>query len=149
MRHGTYAICRLAAWVTLKELERSRLEYQPHPKTISIERDPFSDNKWWHAVAIKSDVGSGCIQPRKSKQVDLVRPRICMKPPAVLLPVSPSIEEVLEPLVQTDAPIALSEMQDEALPELPRQDPDETLRMVRVQYQEALYISQVSLRYLF
>lgn len=148
MRRGAYALCRLAAWVSLKELERSRLEYQPHPKSISIERDPFSDTEWWHALAIKSDIGSRCIQPGKSKPVDLVRPRICMKPPAVLPPESPSIEEVQEPVVPTDAPVALSEIQDEAPPELPRQDPDETLRMVRAQYQEALYVSQVSIRYL-
>lgn len=149
MRRGTYALCRLAAWVTLKELDRSRLEYQPHPKAISIERDPFSDTEWWHALAIKSDIGSLYIQPSKSKQVDLTRPRIRMKPPAVLLLESPSTEEVLEPVVQGDAPVALSDIQNEALPEVPRQDPDETLSIVRVQYQEALYVSQVSIRYLF
>lgn len=148
MRRGAYVLCRLATWVSLKELERSRLEYQPYPKTISIERDPFSDTEWWHALAIKSDIDSRCIQPRRSKQADLVRPRICMKPPAVLPPESSSIDEVQEPVVTTDAPVALSEIQDEAPPELPRQDPDETLRMVRVQYQEALYVSQVSIRYL-
>lgn len=143
-----YSLCRLTAGVRLKELERSRMEYQPQPKTISIEQDPFSDTEWWHALAIKSDIGSRCIQPRKSKQVDFVRPRICMKPPAVLPPEPPPIEEVLEPVVQIDAPVALSGIQDEAPLELPRQDPDETLRMVRVQYQEALYLSQVSIRYL-
>lgn len=146
VRRETYALCRLAAWVTLKDLERSRLEHQPHPNAISIERDPFSDTEWWHAIAIKSDIGSRYIQPNKSMQVDLTRPRIRMKPPAVLLLESPSIKEVLEPVVQADAPVALGEIQNEALPELPRQDPDETLSMVRVQYQEALYVSQVSIR---
>lgn len=148
MRRGTYALCRLATWVTLNELDRSRLEYQPHPKAVSIERDPFSDTEWWHAIAIKSDIGSSYIQPSKSKQVDLTRPRVRMKPPAVLLLESPSIEEVLEPVVQADAPVALNEIPNEARTELPRQDPDETLSMVRVQYQEALYVSQVSIRYL-
>lgn len=146
VRRWTYALCRLAAWVTLKELDRSRLEYQPHPKAISIERDPFSDTEWWHPLAIKSDIGSRYIQPSKSKQVDLTRPRIGMKPPALLVLESPSIEDVLEPVVQADSPVALSEIQNEALLELPRQDPDETLSMVRVQYQEALYVSQVSIR---
>lgn len=148
VRRGTYALCRLATWVTLNELDRSRLEYRPLPKTVSIERDPFSDTEWWHALAIKSDIGSRYIQPSNSKQVDLTRARIRMKPPADLLLESPSIEEVLEPVVQADAPVALNEIQNEALIELPRQDPDETLSMVRVQYQEALYISQVSIRYL-
>lgn len=148
VRRGTYALCRLAAWVTLNELERSRQEYQPHSKAASIEQDPFSDSEWWHALAIKSDIGSRYIQPSISRQVELTRPRIRMKPPAVLLLKSPSIEEVLEPVVQADAPVALNEIQSEALTELPRQDPDETLSMVRVQYREALYVSQVSIRYL-
>lgn len=145
MRHGAYALCRLAAWVTLQELERTRMEYQAHPKTISIERDPFFDTEWWHALAIKCDKGSRCIQPRK---VDLVRPCICLKPPAVLAPECPPTEEVLEPVVQVDALITLGEIQDEAPLEAPTQDPVETLRMVRVQYQEALYVSQVSIRYM-
>lgn len=148
VRRGTYALCRLATWVTLNELDRSRLEYQPLPKPVSIERDPFSDTEWWHALAIKSDIGSWNIQPSKSKQVDLTRPRIRLTPPAVLLLESPSIEEVLEPVAQADAPVALNEIQNEALTEIPRQDPDETLSMVRAQYQEALYVSQVSTRYL-
>lgn len=148
VRRGTYALCRLAAWVTLNELDRSRLEYQPHPKAVSIERDPFSDTEWWHALAIKSDIGSRYIQPSKSEQVSLTRPRIRMKPPAMLLLESPSTEQVLEPVIQADAPVSLSEIQNEALTELPRQNPDETLSMVRVQYQEALYVSQVSIRYL-
>lgn len=97
---------------------------------------------------IKSDIGSRYIQPSKSKQVDLTRPRIRMKPPAVLLLEPPSIEEVLEPVIQANTPVALNEIQNDALTELPRQDPDETLSMVRVQYQEALYVSQVSIRYL-
>lgn len=146
VRRGTYALCRLATWVTLNELDQSRLEYQPHPIAVSIERDPFSDTEWWHALAIKSDIGSRCIQPTKSKQVDLNRPRVRMKSPAVLLLESSSIEEVLEPVVQADAPVALNEIQNKALTELPRQDADETLSMVRVQYQEALYVSQVSIR---
>lgn len=149
VRSGTYALCRLGAWVTLKELKRLKLECCSQPKSTSTQRVSSPGKEWWHASVLRADLNYERGQSQTQKHVHLGDFRLCMKSrlPATIA-ASPVIEEVPVKATQGEATIELNDTPNEPPPEPPTQDPDETLRMVRNQYQEALYMSQVRTHWL-
>lgn len=56
---------------------------------------------------------------------------------------SPVVDEVPRGETPDEATVELHDAPNEPLPRHFTQDPDETLMMIRTQYQEALYMSQV------
>ena len=69
VRSGTYALCRLGAWVTLKELERLKLECSSQAKATSTQRASSPGNQWWRASAIRANCNHERGQSQKQKQV--------------------------------------------------------------------------------
>ena len=68
-----------------------------------------------------------------------------MRPPLpVILSAPPLAEETPAGPVRGEISRVPSKLPDEVQLQQVKQDPDETLRMIRIQYQEALYMSQVS-----
>ncbi|MCJ1461553.1 hypothetical protein MMC07_000150 [Pseudocyphellaria aurata] len=150
VRRGTYALCRLGAWVTLKKLERLKLECSSQQRTTSNQRASLPGDEWWHASAIKADSNHERGQSQKQNQVNLGELRLCLKAPRPAT-IAQAVEEVSakEDLCETqnEATVERGDTLNEPPPKPLTQDPDETLRMIRSQYQEALYISQGSLAY--
>lgn len=62
---------------------------------------------------------------------------------------SPVVDEVARGEAPDEATVELHDKPNEPLLEHLTQDPDETLTMIRTQYQEALYMSQVRTHWLF
>lgn len=154
VRRGTYALCRLGAWVTLKKLERLKLECSSQPRATSNQRASSTGDEWWHASAIKADSDHERGQSQKQNHVNLGELRLCLKAPRpTAIAASPAVEEVSAKEIQRDTRIGPAVEWNDTLNEPPpeplTQDPDETLRMIRSQYQEALYMSQVRNHSLF
>lgn len=145
MRQGIHALCRLVTWVTLKELERLKPEScWPQVRTTNINQASFSGNEWWHASALKTDDDSRCRQIQKQKRVCSHRLRLCMDAPLPATLLAPSIAENAPIVpVQDEVSVIVDDKADDPLLQQFTQDPDEILTMVRAQYREALYKSQV------
>lgn len=150
VRSGTYALCRLGAWVTLKELEQFKLECSSQPKAASTQRASSSGNEWWHASAIKADCNHERGQSQKQKQVSLESFRLCLKSPLpATIAASAVVEEIPVKEPQDEVAIEVNDAPNEPQREPLTQDPDETLKMIRTHYQEALYMSQVRIHWLY
>lgn len=141
---GTYALCRLGAWITLKELEKLNLECRSEPKVTSTQRASSSGNEWWRSSAISADLNYKRGQSQKHNQARLENFRLCLKSPLPnIIAASPIVEEVPVKATEHEAATTLNDTSNEQPPEPLPKDPDEILKMIRTQYQEALYMSQV------
>lgn len=144
VRCETYALCKLGAWVTLNELERLKLAYCSQPKATSAQRASSPGNEWWNPLAIRINLKHERGRCQKQKQVHPENFRLCLKSPLpATIAASTVVEEISIIETRDEATIELNETLNEPPPEPLTQDPDETLRMIRAQYQEALYVSQV------
>lgn len=151
VRCGTFALCRLGAWVTLKELQRLKLECCPQPKTTSTQRAGSPGTEWWQASAIRADLNHDRSQLQKQKQKQVRREsfRLCLKSPLPTTMATSPVDEVARGEAPDEATVELHDKPNDPLPEHLTQDPDETLMMIRTQYQETLYMSQVRTHWLF
>ena len=138
---GLYALCKLGVWVTIEDLEELNIE----SSTTRVKRrqchkqvNPH-DNDWWREAAVHKLAGDW--RPRSSKGSALLGARLSVKAlrNENTVPVSniSSLQLAPEPSqVMTELPI-------ETRIRSPVQTPEEILSMLRVQYQEALYLSKV------
>lgn len=143
VRSGTYALCRLGAWVTLEELERFKLECSSQVKATSTQRASSPGNEWWRASAIRADCNHERGQSQKQKQVSLESFRLCLNSPLPATITASSVDEIPVKEPQDEATIKVNDAPNEPQREPIMQEPDETLKMIRTHYQEALYMSQV------
>lgn len=161
---GLYALCPLGQWVTIEALE------QVHAVSVNViapkkprhERVDPQDSDWWRDLAIKDD---GAILLRSDRrETEIPRNvRLCLKarPPAkdtpvldtLQLPLSvtkepiPIIADVCTNSASHEPPMQTKEgLRNEEEPcLLSTQSTEDVLSMLRIQYQENLYISKVKL----
>ena len=141
VRPGTYALCQLCAWVKLKDLEKlilgSKSQSQSH--VLNLEKDILPGDKWWHKAAIQSEGAMPSAKRRKSWTARGFQ--LCLNAPVHQSSLAASSEEMK---TRREEPLAISDdtTQDVSL-QSNAQNADEILDMIRTQYQEALYMSQV------
>ena len=147
VRPGIYALCRLSAWVTLKDLERLNLESKSHSKLSKLEKVNQPGDKWWHKATIES---KGAVSlAKRCKSWPAARFELCLKAPIHQSPLAASPEENFCETRQEE-PLAVSDnMMQDILPQGNAQNANEIFNMIRSQYQEALYMSQVRSNSLF
>lgn len=161
---GLYALCPLGQWVTIEALE------QLHaisvnliaPKKPRHERVDPLDSDWWRDLAINDE---GTIQLRSNRrETEIPRNvRLCLKArqPAKDTPLLDTLQLPLS-VTKESIPIILDGCTTSASHEpptqieegltneeepclLPTQSTEDVLSMLRIQYQENLYISKVRL----
>lgn len=144
VRSGIYALCKLGAWVKLKDLEMLVLGSKPQPNLKGLEQALLPGNKWWHKAAIGEGEAVPDLETRRCSHRTADGFQLCLKAPVYDKPLAPSpLEEITHVTPHTKAPI----IPDRKIQETPlhsdSQNADEILKMIRTQYQEALYMSQV------
>lgn len=142
VQEGIYAICRLGNWVSVDTL--ARLQTVPidivRPRKRQHQGQPgLPGDKWWSTAAIAFRSETICDQGKKSSGEKSRGVRLCLQP-AQQEPTTPAqiTQEISQPVLQDQTGNVLTDMVEEAA-----QDPEEVLKAVRVQYQEALYASKV------
>lgn len=153
VRHGICALCKLGKWVTLKELERLKLSScWLQPGTTTVKKDSGLGNaygpgsEWWRASAVKNSEDAGCRERKKHTTTHPHKLVLCMNTPLpTTLPATLPARAIAEeaPLAAIQAEVAVKADSTVENPSIQPQDPDEVLNLVRAQYQEALYASQV------
>lgn len=146
VQEGIYAMCRLAKWVALDALERlqiTSMEIARWQKRQSQELPRLWKNSWWSAAAIdlKPAIGydlSGDCDPKKIRGV-----RLCLQKPEQR---STSPAQVTHEIHQVDMQRQIGNTLDDTVQEAAK-DPEEVLKTVRTQYQDALYASKVRLQF--
>lgn len=141
VRPGTYALCQLCSWVTLKDLEKLVLSFKSQSDHLNLEKAVLPGDKWWHKAAIQSEGAMPFTKQRKSWTPEGFK--LCLKERVHQSPSAATSEEMVCETRQ-EPPLAVSNniIQDTSL-QGNAQNADEILNMVRTQYQEALYVSQV------
>lgn len=142
VRPGIYALCQLCAWVTLKDLEKLIFKSKvPQPNLGSLEKAILPGGKWWHEATIQSEGAAPLSNKCKSWAAGGFQ--LCLKAPAHLSPLAASPEEAVYE-TQQEQPLAIS---DNMIPDISlqgnAQNANEIFSMIRNQYQDALYMSQV------
>ena len=142
VQEGIYAICRLGNWVSVKMLERMqtipidsvRLQKRQHKEQPGLPGD-----KWWSTAAIGfrpeeryDQDEKRAVEKTRGLRLYLQRPQ---KKPTILAQIT---QEISQPVLEDQTGNLLTDLVEEAV-----QDPEEVLKLVRVQYQEALYASKV------
>ena len=145
VRPGIYALCQLCAWVTLKDLEKLCSKFKAQPNSKSVERSVLPGDKWWQEARIRGDGAASNPEPRQCKAWVAGGFQLCLKTPASTMPSAAIPTE--ENLRQTQQKQAFTDSEN-AIQNLPvqedTQNADDIFNMIRTQYQEALYMSQVS-----
>lgn len=144
VQEGIYAMCRLARWATLDTLERlqiTSMETARRQKRQSQEQPRLRGNSWWSAAAIdlKPAIGydpSGDYDFKKIRGV-----RLCLQKPEQR---STSPAQATHEMPPVDMQRQVGNTLDDTLQEAAK-DPEEVLKTVRTQYQDALYASKVGL----
>ncbi len=161
---GLYALCPLGQWVTTEALEQLHAVSvnEIAPKKPRHERVDSQDGDWWRDLAIKDD---GAIQLRSNRgEIEIPRNvRMCLKArrPAEHTPVLDTLQlplpvnkELIPRIVDgytdgashkppTQTTEGLTNEEESCL--LPTQNTEDILSMLKIQYQENLYISKVRL----
>ena len=144
VQEGIYAMCRLGSWVTETTLER--LQIIPvdiaRPQERQFRKQPgLGENSWWSTAVVdfrpESRGGSGKdsgLKKTRGVQLCLHMPQQNPAIPAQLT------QEVSASIMEAQIGNAFEDTVKEAA-----QDPEELLKMVRTQYQDALYTSKVRL----
>ena len=140
---GIYAMCRLGHWVDKNMLERLLVvpvDVARPQKRQSQEQPRLHGNSWWSIAAIGFMRESNC-DPGKNSGVGKTRGvRLCLQMPQQKLTAPAQVNQEIEAsIMQSQVDVSLESMVEEVA-----QDPEEILRTVRTQYQEALYASKVS-----
>lgn len=138
---GIYALCQLCSWVTLKNFETLTLGSKSRFKLINLEKAILPGDKWWHKAAIQSD---GAIPSAKRckpwtaggfqlyLQAPMHQKSLAATPEAILCETRRE-----EPITVSDETVQGSSLQEND------QNAEEILNMIKTQYREALYMSQV------
>jgi hypothetical protein len=147
---GVYALCKLGVWVNLKDLEILAPGSKPQHDLKRLEQALLPGDKWWHKAAICEDEAVPSLKTMRSNHWIADGFQLCLKAPVSDNPLVPSLfEENTHETPQTEGPT----ISDYKIQETPLQDDsqnaDEILKMVRTQYQDALYMSQVRANPLF
>ena len=145
---GIYALCKLIAWVTLADLERSYLQCHTQTRIKHYERRTIPGSEWWHNAAIGGDRALGSNVSKKQNVKRLERIQVCLKPPLQEVPsATPTVEDISSAISHEQEPSILNNMIDEVLLPPLSKNADEIFVMLRLNYQEALYMSQVRSRF--
>ena len=144
VQEGIYAMCRLGNWVTVNAIEQ--LHIIPvdiaNPQKRQCHKQPrIRQNSWWSAAVVDFKTPSkydpskdpGFKQTREVR-LCLHKPQQCSNTPAQ------DTQEIPPSIMQGQAESSVRDTLQEAA-----QDPEEVLKMVRAQYQDALYTSKVRL----
>ena len=141
VQHGIYALCSLSKWVTLERLGRlqSKFWYRNSvQKRESAHQAPRSEDAWWRTAAIRPGHG---VEERTSDSKAVRKngdfPLCLQKPGQERLPPSPIARQIPSTIAQ-NAENCLETLINEVT-----QGPEDILRMISSQYQEALYASNV------
>lgn len=144
VQEGIYAMCRLGKWVTVHAIEQ--LHIIPvdiaKPRKRQCHKQPrVRQNSWWSAATVdfkspsrydpSKDAG---FEKTREVRLCLQKPQQCSNTPAQ------DTQEILPSIMQGQAESSVRDTLQEAA-----QDPEEVLKMVRAQYQDALYTSKVRL----
>lgn len=147
VRPGIYALCQLCLWVTLKDLEKLILGSKSQFNLGNFEKPILPGDKWWHQAAIQRD---GAIPSTKRlKPCTAGGSQLCLKAPMHQNSLAADADKI-ECETRREQPLAVSgkTVQDLSL-QGNDQNADEILNMIRSQYREALYMSQVRSNSLF
>ena len=140
---GIYALCQLCPWVTLKDLDRLIFNSKAQPNIRSLEKATQPGNRWWHEATLQGDRAVQISQSEQRKPWVTEGFQLCLKAPMRQNLLAASPKGAMGKIHQEQS-LAESEnmVQDMPLQET-TQSIDEIFNMIRVQYQEALYMSQV------
>ena len=142
VQRGIYAMCRLGDWVTVNTLERIQTvprDIVRQPKRRRQEQPELPQHEWWSTAAIGSRPENRYDQGKKLG-VDKTRGvRLCLQrpPQKPIIPIQ-IVQDISLPALQDQTGKVMTDMVAKVA-----QDPEEVLKMVRDQYQEALYASKV------
>jgi hypothetical protein len=151
VRSGLYALCQLCAWVTLKDLEMLGLDSKAQAKLRSPEKAVLSGDKWWHKAMIEDDGATQSLKLKQSKPWLAQGFQLCLKAPRCQSPLATGPPEEVVPETHQEEALTIPErgmVQDTSL-EGKSQNAQDILNMIRTQYQEALYMSQVRSSHVF
>ena len=144
VQEGIYAMCRLGKWVTVHAIEQ--LHIIPvdiaKPQKRQCHKQPrVRHNSWWSAATVdlmspsrhdpSNDPG---FEKTCEVRLCLQKPQQCLNTPAQ------DTQEIPPSIMQDQAESSVRDTLQEAA-----QDSEEVLKMVRAQYQDALYTSKVRL----
>ena len=139
-----YAMCRLGSWVTVKMLQQ--LHDVPidivHPRKRQPQEQPgLPGDKWWSTAAIDFNPESRYDQGKESGVEDTRAVGLCLQPAQQKSAAPAQItQEISQPVLQDQIENIMTDVVEAAA-----QDPEEVFKMIRVQYQEALYTSKVGI----
>lgn len=147
-----YALCKLGDWVALEDLQRLHTLSWDHISRPSenCERRVVPGAEWWRSSAIgRTEVRQvGAIKKQRLKDLDGLRLRL-RAPSNKVDQVPYATLEANPQMVSELASPTLGILVDEPDLQNLSQQPEEVLKMVMIQYQEALYISKVSIDLLY
>lgn len=139
-----YAMCRLGKWVTVKTLQQLHnvpIDIVRPQKRQPQEQPGLPGDKWWSTAAIDFNPENRYDQGKESGVEDTRAVRLCLQPaqqkPAVLAQIT---QEISQPVLQDQTENIMTDVVEAAA-----QDPEEVFKMIRFQYQEALYTSKVGI----
>lgn len=142
VQEGVYAICRLCNWVGVNMLEQLQTVpigiVRPQKRQCQEQLELPGDG-WWKTAAIDFWSKDRDGQDKKSGVGKTRGVRLCLQM-AQQKPTSQAqiAQEISQPMLQDQTENAMTDMVVE-----PVQEPEEVFKMIRVQYQEALYASKV------
>lgn len=142
VQEEVYAMCRLGSWVgvnMLEQLQTLSIDTARPQKRQRQEQLGLPGDEWWNTAAADSWSKGRDGQGKKSgvEKTHGVRLRLQMteqKPTAQ----AQTTQEISQAVLQETSEKVVTDMVVEAV-----QDPEEVFKMIRVQYQEALYASKV------
>ena len=142
VQEGVYAMCRLGTWVgvnMLEQLQTVSINPARPQKRQRREQLGLPGDDWWNTAAAdfwSKDRDGQC----KNSGVEKTRGvRLCLQmAQKESTTLAQTTQETSQPVLQDQSEKLVTEMVAEAV-----QDPEEVFRMIRVQYQEALYASKV------
>lgn len=146
VRNGIYALCTLGAWVDGKDLEKMKIRDSTVTKEKVDRHIPNLGNDWWRAAAIEANAAPNVNLSKKQKISGLEGLCLQLKPPSrETRSAAPVIQEAPSMTSNEQIFTTQSEPKDKVTSQQAPQNAEEILHMIRAQYQETLYMSQVRL----
>ena len=139
-----YAMCKLGKWVNVDMLERLRTKVVDigNPQKTQVHEQPkLRPDSWWSSAAVDFRPTSKCDSSKDSGLEKARGMRLCLQKPSQK---STSPAQVTQDITPSIMQGKLGDSVKHVLQEA-AQDPEEILKMVRAQYQDALYTSKVML----
>lgn len=141
-----YALCRLGSWVSVNTLERLQtvpIDIVRPQKRQRQEQPGLPGDKWWSTAAIDFRPENRYVQGKNSGVEKTRGVQLCLQT-AQQKSATPArvTEEISQPISQ-----AQTENMSTNTMEGAAQDLEEVLKMVKAQYQEALYATKVRISF--